>query len=74
MAENTKSDEFLSKLAIIADASQTLLKGKVTIIFELPLEEFETTLATFNTGKDNEAEQFKVDISGTDFIFILDKL
>jgi hypothetical protein len=37
------------------------------------LEEFETSLSTFNTGKDSEAEQFKVDISGTDFIFILDK-
>ena len=73
MAENKESNEFLSKLAIIADASQTLVKGKVTIIFELPLEEFETSLSTFNTGKDSEAEQFKVDISGTDFIFILDK-
>jgi hypothetical protein len=73
MAENKESNEFLSKLAVIADASQTLVKGKVTIIFELPLEEFENALSTFNTGKDGEAEQFKVDISGTDFIFILDK-
>jgi len=73
MAENKESNEFLSKLAVIADASQTLVKGKVTIIFELPLDEFENALSTFNTGKDGEAEQFKVDISGTDFIFILDK-
>lgn len=73
MAENKESTEFLGKLAVIADASQTLVKGKVTIIFELPLEEFENALSTFNTGKDGDAEQFKVDISGTDFIFILDK-
>lgn len=73
MAEDKESNEFLSKLAMIADASQSLFKGKVTIILELPLEEFETALSTFNTGKDAEAEQFKVDISGTDFIFILDK-
>ena len=73
MAENKESTEFLGKLAMIADASQSLFKGKVTIILELPLEEFETALSTFNTGKDGDAEQFKVDISGTDFIFILDK-
>ena len=73
MEENKESTEFLGKLAMIADASQTLFKGKVTIILELPLEEFETALSTFDTGKDKDAEQFKVDISGTDFIFILDK-
>lgn len=73
MAENQDNPEFLGKLAIIADASQSLFKGKVTIILELPLEEFEKALSTFNTGKDSETEQFKVDISGTDFYFILDK-
>ncbi len=35
MAENIKSTEFLTKLAMIADAGQTLINGKMTIIFEV---------------------------------------
>lgn len=73
MAKNQESSELLTKLALIADASQNLFKGKCTLIYELELEEFEQVLSKFERPKDSEAEQFKIDISGTDFIFILDK-
>ena len=72
MAENQKSSEFLSKLALIADAGQTLMKGKLTLVFELQDDEFKTALSVFEPGDLTDKNQFKVEISGTDFIFILD--
>ena len=73
MAENQKSSEFLSKLALIADAAQTLINGKTTLVFELKDDEFKTALNVFEAGDATEKNEFKVEISGTDFIFILDK-
>ena len=73
MAENQKSSEFLSKLALIADAAQTLINGKTTLVFELKDDEFKTALNVFEAGDTTEKNEFKVEISGTDFIFILDK-
>jgi len=73
MAENKKSTEFLSKLALLTDAAQDLCNGKVSIIFELNLEDFRNMYLKFEDKVDPEKKQFKVDISGTDFIFILDE-
>ena len=71
MAENQESDYGeLGKLALIADGVQNLYKGKTTIIFELKSEEYIKMISTFEKI-DKELKQFKIDISGTDFIFIL---
>jgi hypothetical protein len=71
MEQNNESTEFLGKLAMIADASQSLIKGKITLVFELSQPEFRMAISKFPS--ETEEEKFKVEISGTDFIFILDK-
>jgi hypothetical protein len=71
MAEDQKSDNGeLGKLALIADGLQNLYKGKSTIIFELESVEYDRMLSLFDNIEKN-LKQFKIDISGTDFIFIL---
>jgi hypothetical protein len=71
MAEDQKSDNGeLGKLALIADGLQNLYKGKSTIIFELESVEYDRMLSSFDNIEKN-LKQFKIDISGTDFIFIL---
>ena len=71
MAENKESNEFLGKLAMIADASQSLIEGKVSVVIEVYQQEFDIIKQNFdqNTAED----RFKVEISDVDFIFILDK-
>lgn len=71
MAENKEGNEFLGKLAMIADASQSLIEGKVSVVIEVYQQEFEIIKQNFaqNTAED----RFKVEISDVDFIFILDK-
>jgi hypothetical protein len=73
MAENTKSTEFLTKLAMIADAGQTLINGKMTIIFEVMNPDYSEVINEIEEKPDYNKEQFKIEISGSDFIFILDK-
>jgi hypothetical protein len=70
MAENQEDIGLLSKLALIADASQNLYNGKATIIFELPIAEFRKTQSELK--KELSGEKFKIDISGTEFIFLMD--
>ena len=71
MAEDKEGTELLSKLAMIADASQNVFNGKASIIFELKEQEYYQVVS--NVEGDYNSETFKIDISGTDFIFILDK-
>ena len=40
MEENQKSTELLSKLALITEGAQEVIKGKVSIIFEVNRQEF----------------------------------
>jgi hypothetical protein len=56
---------------MIADASQSLIEGKVSVVIEVYQQEFEIIKQNFaqNTAED----RFKVEISDVDFIFILDK-
>lgn len=71
MAENQKSiDGSLEKLAEIADNVQNLYKGRTTVVFELNKEEYSKTISMFR-DIDRNHKQFKIDISGTEFIFIL---
>ena len=73
MAEN-KSDTFgeIEKLALIAESVQTMFSGKGTIIFELPKGEYNSVLNHFREI-DRHHKQFSIDISGTEFHFILDE-
>jgi hypothetical protein len=71
MAENKESTEFLGKLAMIADASQSLIEGKVSVVIEVYQQEFDTIKQHFT--QNSAEDRFKVEISDVDFIFILDK-
>ena len=73
MEENQKSTELLSKLALITEGAQEVIKGKVSIIFEVNRQEFFELYSQFEQNMDASKTQFKVEISGTDFIFLLDE-
>ena len=62
----------IEKLALIAESVQTLFSGKGTIIFELPKGEYNSVINHFREV-DRHHKQFSIDISGTEFIFILDE-
>jgi hypothetical protein len=73
MEENQKSTELLSKLALITEGAQEVIKGKVTIVFEVERQEFFNYYSLFEKSMDATKKEFKVEISGTDFIFLLDE-
>ena len=62
----------IEKLALIAESVQTLFSGKGTIVFELPKGEYSDVINHFREV-DRHHKQFTIDISGTEFIFILDE-
>ena len=62
----------IEKLALIAESVQTLCSGKGTIIFELPKGEYTSVINHFREV-DRHHKQFSMDISGTEFHFILDE-
>ena len=73
MGENKKDDlGTLEKLALIAESVQTLFSGKGTIVFELPKGEYTSVINHFREV-DRHHKQFTIDISGTDFVFILNE-
>ena len=73
MAENQKSTELLTKLALLTQAAQDTIKGKVSIIYEVERKNFFEIYSSFEENLDASKTQFKVEISGTDFIFLLDE-
>lgn len=61
------------KLAEISDEMQRLFpNGRGVVVFELKLPDFINIKKDFNV--DGDTKQFKIDISGTEIIFILDEL
>ena len=71
MAENKNTGpRELEKLALIAESVQTMFSGKGTIIFELPVGEYTSVINHFREI-DRQYKQFSIDISGTEFHFIL---
>ena len=71
MAEDKDSNpRELEKLALIAESVQTMFSGKGTIIFELPVGEYTSVINHFREI-DRQHKQFTIDISGTEFHFIL---
>jgi len=73
MEENKENAEFLNKLALITVAAQDMFRGKMSIVFELKETEFRYASSVFEKDYKPENRQFKVEISGTDFIFLLDE-
>ena len=75
MAENQKSiDGIIEKLALIADATDSLFPvGRKAVVFELKQDEFKKVQNNFREI-DREHKSFKIDISGVEFIFLLDEL
>jgi stress response protein SCP2 len=72
MAEDKKDFGVLSDLAEIADKLENAYRGRKTVIFELDKEEYQTTINMFREI-DRKNDKFKVDISGIEFIYILNK-
>lgn len=73
MAEIEKNNpEYLERLALIAEGAQSIFKGKATIVFELEKEEYKKVISTFREI-DRHHKQFSIDMSGTEFHFILDE-
>jgi hypothetical protein len=71
MAEDKKGDlGTLEKLALIADSVQVLFSGKTTIVCELPKGEYADVINHFREI-DRHHKKFTIEISGTDFVFIL---
>jgi len=60
----------LEKLALIAESVQTIFIGKATIVFELDKKEYKRVINHFREI-DRQHKQFSIDISGTEFHFIL---
>lgn len=75
MAENqTSIDGIIEKLALLTDAVDNLFpNGKKVIVFELKEEDFKKVQQNFRQI-DKDHKQFKIDISGIEFIFLLDEL
>jgi hypothetical protein len=67
--KNTDIGE-LEKLALIAESVQTIFSGKATILFELPKGEYTSVINHFREI-DRDHKQFSIDISGTEFHFVL---
>jgi hypothetical protein len=73
MAENKNNDlGELEKLALIAESAQSMFSGKATIVFELPKGEYASVINHFREI-DRHHKQFTIDISGTQFHFILNE-
>ena len=71
MEENNKSiDGIVEKLALIVEATETLFPdGKMAVVFQLNNEDFKRVQDNFREI-DRGHNQFKIDISGTEFIFL----
>jgi len=72
MEENKKDNRILVQLAMIVDATQQVHRSKSTLIFEVDKTEFEEIKKELQINPE-ENEKFKIDISGTEVIYLLIK-
>jgi hypothetical protein len=72
MAENQKSiDGIIEKLALVSDGLQTLFPdGTMAIAMELKYDDYKKVQKNFR-DVDRDFKQFKIDISGVEFMFLL---
>ena len=75
MEENSKSiDGIVEKLALIVDATDDLFpEGKMAVVFQLNETDFKRVQDNFREI-DRGHKEFKIDISGTEFIFLQETL
>jgi hypothetical protein len=73
MGEIQKDSEFLKKLAIISEAASETVEGKFSVVFEVNRFEFDKILSSIGGKSEEDKNQFKIEISDNDFIFILDE-
>jgi hypothetical protein len=71
MEENNKSiDGIVERLALIVEATDSLFpEGKMAVVFQLNEIDFKRVQDNFREV-DRGHKQFKIDISGTEFIFL----
>ena len=74
MEENKKSvDGVMEKLALLTDAAESIFpNGKMYIVFELNKSDFAKVQSNFR-DVDKNHKQFRVDISRTEFMFMVDE-
>ena len=73
MDENQESiDGYLEKLALIAQGIDELHIGKKAIVFDLKKEDFIKVRDTIK-GIAEDKDRFKIDISGVEFIYLLNE-
>ena len=72
MAETNKSiDGIIEKLALLADGLQTLFPdGTMAIAMELNYDDYKKVQKNFR-DVDRDFKQFKIDMSGVEFMFLL---
>jgi hypothetical protein len=63
-----RTDGTIEKLANIADSLQQLHQGKIMVVFEMDSDQYKNACEKM---KVQDASRFTIDISGTDFIFLL---
>jgi len=70
MDENNQELRPIEKLAQVADILQDLYRGQGVVVFELDRYDFDQALRSFERV-DLRSDKFKIDISGTEFIYML---
>jgi hypothetical protein len=70
MEENNQEFRPIEKLAQVADILQDMYKGRGVVVFELDRYDFDQALRSFDQV-DLRSDKFKIDISGTEFIYML---
>ena len=72
MGENQKSiDGIIEKLALVADGLQTLFPDStMAVAMELKYDDYKKVQKNFR-DVDREFKQFKIDMSGVEFMFLL---
>ena len=72
MAETDKSfDGIIEKLALVADGLQTLFPdGVMAVAMELKYDDYKKVQKNFR-DVDRDFKQFKIDMSGVEFMFLL---
>lgn len=72
MAETTQSiDGIIEKLALVADGLQTLFPdGNMAVAMELKYDDYKKVQNNFR-DVDRNFTQFKIDMSGVEFMFLL---
>ena len=71
MGENKSIDGIIEKLALIADGLQTLFPdGTMAIAMELNYDDYKKVQKNFR-DIDRDFKQFKIDMSGIEFMFLL---